>query len=371
MDPRIEKLAHNLINYSCALKAGEKVLIEYTGDEPKDLIKALIREAYAKGGLPFVQYEDESIKREILLGCTTDQLKMMSRWDAQRMSEMDCYISVRGYGNINELSDVPAVKIKKYDELYSYPVHDEIRVPKTRWVVLRYPNKSAAQLAGMSLEAFTDFYFKVCNLDYSKMAAAMAPLVDLMNKTDRVRLKAPGTDLYFSIKDIPALLCAGEFNIPDGEVYTAPVRDSVNGVISYNTSSTYNAFTFENIRLEFKDGKIINASANNTEKINEIFDTDEGARYAGEFAIGVNPYVTKPMNDILFDEKICGSIHFTPGQCYDEAPNGNKSAIHWDLVLIMRPEWGGGEIYFDDVLIRKDGLFVLPELECLNPEQLI
>ena len=371
MDPRIETLAKNLINYSCALKSGEKVLIEYTGDEPKELIKALIREAYAKGALPFVQYEDESVKREILMGCTTDQLKMMSRWDAQRMSEMDCYISVRGYDNINELSDVPAVKIKKYDELYSYPVHDEIRVPKTRWVVLRYPNKSAAQLAGMSLEAFTDFYFKVCNLDYSKMAAAMAPLVDLMNKTDRVRLKAPGTDLSFSIKDIPALPCAGEFNIPDGEVYTAPVRDSVNGVISYNTSSTYNAFTFENIRLEFKDGKIINASANNTEKINEIFDTDEGARYVGEFAIGVNPYVTAPMKDILFDEKICGSIHFTPGQCYDEAPNGNKSAIHWDLVLIMRSEWGGGEIFFDDVLIRKDGLFVLPELECLNPEQLI
>lgn len=370
MDPRTEKLAKNLINYSCGLKAGEKVLIEYTGDEPKDLIKALIREAYAVHGLPFVQYEDESIKREILLGCTTDQLKLMSRLDCARMSEMDCYISVRGYDNINELSDVPAAKIRKYDELYSYPVHDEIRVPKTRWVVLRYPNKSAAQLARMSLEAFTDFYFEVCNLDYSKMAAAMEVLCELMNTTDRVRLIAPGTDLSFSIKDIPAIACAGKYNIPDGEVYTAPVRDSVNGTILYNTASTYNAFTFENIRLEFRNGKIVNATANNTEKLNEIFDTDEGARYVGEFALGVNPYVRNPMNDILFDEKICGSIHFTPGQCYDEAPNGNNSAIHWDLVLIMRSEWGGGEIYFDDVLIRKDGIFTLPRLECLNPENL-
>lgn len=370
MDPRIEKLSHELITYSCALKPGEKVLIEYTGRECADLVKALIREAYAAKGLPFVQYEDESIKREILLGLDTEQAKLMSALDQERMRNMDCYISVRGYDNINELSDVPAFKIKKYDELYSVPVHDQIRIPKTRWAVLRYPNSSAAQLSGMSLEAFTDFYFDVCNLDYSKMSKAMEPLRDLMEKTDRVRIKAPGTDLSFSIKGIPAIPCDGKYNIPDGEVYTAPVRDSVNGVITYNTASTYNSHTFENISLRFENGKIMEARANDTEKINEIFDTDPGARYVGEFAIGLNPFVNSPMNDILFDEKINGSIHFTPGDSYEDAPNGNHSSIHWDLVLILRKEWGGGEIFFDDVLIQKDGKFVRDELKGLNPENL-
>ena len=227
-----------------------------------------------------------------------------------------------------------------------------------------------AQAANMSTEAFEDFYFNVCNLDYSKMSKAMDKLVDLMNKTDKVRLVSKDTDISFSIKDIPAIKCAGEMNIPDGEVYTAPVKDSVNGVITYNTPSLHSGFTYENIQLTFKDGKIIKATANNTEKINEVFDIDEGARFVGEFAIGVNPYILEPMKDTLF-EKITGSIHFTPGACYEEAPIGNDSALHWDLVLIQRPEYGGGEIYFDDVLIRKDGIFVLDELKCLNPENLI
>ena len=227
-----------------------------------------------------------------------------------------------------------------------------------------------AQSAKTSLEDFEDFYFNVCNLDYSKMSNAMDSLVELMNKTDKVRLVSEGTDLTFSIKDIPAKKCAGRCNIPDGEVYTAPVRDSVNGVITYNTPSEMNGFTFENVKLTFKDGKIVECDGNDKERLEKVFNTDEGARYVGEFAIGVNPYITKPMNNILFDEKIAGSIHFTPGNCYDDAYNGNHSAIHWDMVLIMTPEYGGGEIWFDDVLIRKDGIFVVPELECLNPENL-
>lgn len=284
---------------------------------------------------------------------------------------MDCYIGVRGSDNVSELSDVPADKMNLYETLYSTPVHHGIRVPKTRWVVLRYPNASMAQLSGTSSEAFEDFYFQVCNLDYSKMSRAMKALVELMNRTDKVRLTGRDTDLTFSIKDIPAIACDGQLNIPDGEVYTAPVRDSINGVITYNTPSLYQGFTFENVRLEFENGKIVKATANNTERLNQILDTDEGARYVGEFAIGVNPYILKPMKDILFDEKIMGSIHFTPGNCYDDAYNGNASAIHWDLVMIQREEYGGGEIYFDDRLIRRNGRFVLPELDCLNPENLV
>ena len=198
----------------------------------------------------------------------------------------------------------------------------------------------------------------------------MAPLKALMERTDRVHILGPGTDLTFSIKGMPAVKCCGERNIPDGEVYTAPVKDSMNGIISYNTPSEEQGFTFENIVFEVKDGKIVKASANNDERINKLLDTDEGSRYFGEFALGVNPYILHPMKDTLFDEKIAGSFHLTPGASYEDAFNGNKSAVHWDLVMIQRPEYGGGEIYFDDVLIRKDGRFVIPQLECLNPENL-
>ena len=371
MDERIRVLAKNLVNHSMKVKQGEKVYVHYIGSSTTDLAKALIEEVYNAGGIPFPHYTDQRILRQVLLNCTEEQLKLMAKIDGEEMASMDCYVAVRGTDNVSELSDVPAEKMNMYEKLYGTPVHGEIRVKQTRWVVLRYPNNSMAQLSNMSRDAFEDFYFKVCNLDYSKMGKAMENLVDYMNRTDKVRIVGPGTDLSFSIKDIPAIPCAGEMNIPDGEVFTAPVKNSVNGTLSYNTPAVYQGYTYENIKLEFKDGKIINATANDTERINDVFDTDEGARYVGEFAIGVNPYVVTPMKDTLFDEKIKGSFHFTPGSCYDEAPNGNDSAIHWDLVCIQTPEYGGGEIYFDDVLIRKDGLFVVDELKCLNPENLV
>lgn len=371
MDERLKTLAHNLVNYSCKVQENEKVYIHYIGEATEDLVRQIIKEVYMAKGIPFAHFTGNRVLREELLNCSEEQLKIMAEVDCLEMSKMDCYIGIRGSDNVSELSDVPAEKMNLYEKLYLTPVHHGIRVPKTKWVVLRYPNPSMAQLSGTSTEAFEEFYFKVCNLDYSKMHEAMEHLVTLMNRTDKVRLVGPGTDLSFSIKGIPAIPCSGELNIPDGEVFTAPVRDSINGMITYNAPSLYQGFTYENVCLTFKDGKIITATANDTDRINKVFDTDEGARYVGEFAIGVNPHVLKPMKDILFDEKIMGSIHFTPGNCYDEAPNGNHSSIHWDLVLIQRKEYGGGEIYFDDVLIRKDGYFVVPELTCLNPENLI
>ena len=369
-DIRITKLANNLINYSCNLKEGEKVLIEAFGN-CLPLVNELIKEAYKAKAIPFVTLKDKEVDRQLLFNATKEQLDMMAKYECERMKDMDAYIGIRATSNISETSDVPSEKTTLYNKYFSDPVHGKIRVPDTKWVILRYPNYSMAQAANMSTEKFEDFYFDVCNLDYSKMSKAMDNLVELMNKTDKVRITGPNTDLSFSIKDIPSIKCSGEMNIPDGEVYTAPVKNSVNGTITYNTPSLQNGFTFEQIKLTFKDGKIIDATANNTEKINEIFNIDEGARYVGEFSFGLNPYILEPMKDTLFDEKITGSLHFTPGASYDDAYNGNESALHWDLVLVQRPEYGGGEIYFDDVLIRKDGLFVLENLKCLNPQNLI
>ena len=308
------------------------------------------------------------ITREVLMGCRREQAEFINECQLAQMKGMQAYIAIRAGNNSAELSDVPSENLNMYSRITT-PTLD-YRVNHTKWVILRYPNPSMAQLAGQSLDAFEDFYFDVCTLDYAKMNRAMDALAALMEKTDNVKIKGPGTDLSFSIKGIPAVKCAGECNIPDGEVYTAPVRESMNGIISYNTPSEEQGFTYENIVFEIKNGKIVDAKANNNERINQLLNTDEGARYFGEFAIGVNPYVLEPMKDTLFDEKIAGSFHLTPGAAYEDAFNGNKSAVHWDLVMIQRPEYGGGEIYFDDVLIRKDGLFVIPELECLNLENL-
>ena len=368
-DVRIEKLADSLINYSIALQPGEKILIEVFGPDIP-LAQALVRYAYQAGGLPFLSTVNHTLLRELLKEFTVEQAEAMTRWDLARMKEMQAYLGIRGGENANEWADIPSEAMKNYASHYQKPVHSEQRVPHTRWCVLRYPNASMAQLANMSIEGFENFYFDVCNLDYSKMSRAMDPLKELMEKTDKVRIVGPGTDLTFSIKGMPAIKCDGHVNIPDGEIFTAPLKESVNGRISYNTPSLYQGFTYENIVLDFENGKIVKATANDTERIEALFNTDEGARYVGEFAIGVNPYISTPMKDTLFDEKIDGSFHFTPGSCYDDCSNGNKSAIHWDLVCIQRPDYGGGEIYFDDIMVRKDGRFVLPALESLNPENL-
>lgn len=369
-DVRIEKLADILVNYSCALKAGEKILIEAAG-VPSEIITAIVNKVYAVGGYPFVQLGDNKIKRAVLNGMSEELAKKMAEYDAYRMAQMDAYIGIRGGNNSLELSDVPDENTRIYSKLYAHPVHHELRVNNTKWVILRWPTEGMAQQAKMSTEAFENFYFDVCTLDYGKMDRAMDAMDALMKRTDKVRITASDTDLTFSIKGIGAQKCSGERNIPDGEIYSAPVKDSVNGYIHYNAPSIENGIEFKDVRLTFKDGKIIEATANDTVACNAIFDTDEGARYVGEFAIGVNPFINNPMGDILFDEKISGSIHFTPGSCYDDCDNGNRSAVHWDLVLIQTEKYGGGEIYFDDVLIRKDGRFVIPELECLNPENLI
>lgn len=368
MDQRIKDLSSLLVEYSTCIKPKEKVLISYEGDICLPLVKQPIRDIYAAGGYPYVDSQNSSVTRELLLEAEESQIEFMQHYKMEQMKGMDAYIAVRANDNTAELSDVPSAKLNMYNRVLN-PVLD-YRVNNTKWVILRFPNSSMAQLANKSLEAFEDFYYDVCTLDYSKMSKAMDALVELMNKTDKVQIKGPGTDLTFSIKGIDAVKCAGECNIPDGEVYTAPVKESVNGFISYNTPSEEQGFTFENIRFEVENGKIVKATSNDDERINKLLDTDEGARYFGEFALGVNPYITEPMKDTLFDEKISGSFHLTPGASYEDAFNGNKSAVHWDLVNIQRMDYGGGEIYFDDVLIRKDGIFVLPELQSLNPENL-
>ncbi len=368
-DPRMLKLADVLVGYSTKVQPGERVLID-AYDVPEEMVCVLVDRVVQAGGLPFVQEHRGRVGRSMLMVATDEQLEIIGKHALELMKDMNCYIGLRGSHNITELADVPDEKIK-LRETYLKPVLD-YRVNNTKWVVLRWPSPSMAQLAGMSTEQFENFYFAVCTIDYAKMAVAEVPLKERMERTDKVRIIGPmDTNITFSINGMPAIPCVGERNIPDGELYTAPVRDSINGVIHFNAGTIYHGRPFDDIRLVFEKGKIIEATASDTKALNDILDTDEGARYVGEFSLGFNPHITCPIRDILFDEKIRGSIHLTPGQAYAEADNGNRSKIHWDLVLIQTAEYGGGEIWFDDELIRKDGLFVPDYLQPLNPENLV
>ncbi len=367
-DPRYEKLAKLLTSYSVSLKRGDRILFDVS-DVPEAFTVALIRAARKMGATPIVETRDSRVGRELLRGMTEDQAELIRDIEMNRMKRVQAYIAIRGANNANETADVPGDRMATYSKTIR-PVQN-YRVNKTRWCVLRWPTPSMAQAAGMSTEAFEDFFFDVCTLDYRKMSRAMTPLVRRMAKADRVHLKSPGTDLTFSIKGIGAQACQGDRNIPDGEVFSCPQKTSVDGVIQFNTPTLYAGTKFENVRLVFEKGKIVDASANNTKRLNQILDTDPGARYIGEFSLGFNPKILNPMCDILFDEKIAGSLHFTPGQAYEECDNGNRSAVHWDMVLIQRPEWGGGEVWFDDVLIRKNGIFQPKDLQALNPKNLV
>ncbi len=369
-DPRYVDLAEVLTGHSTKIQPGDRVLVE-AFDIPDEMVVALIRTIRTAGGVPLVSVKRQRIMRELIRAGDAETMEVAGACESHRMDRVQAYMALRGSLNVMEMSDVPGEAMRLYEQRWLKPVHFDIRVPKTRWVVLRWPTSSMAQQAGMSTEAFEDFFFEVCTLDYGKMEQALAPLKERMDRTDRVRLTGPGTDLSFSIRDIPAVGCSGDRNIPDGECFTAPVRDSVDGVIRFNTPTLYHGMTFTDVELRFEAGRITGATANRTDKLNEILDTDEGARHIGEFAIGFNPHITAPMLDILFDEKIAGSFHFTPGQAYEEADNGNRSAVHWDMVMIQTPEYGGGTIAFDGEVIRRDGRFVAPELEGLNPERLM
>jgi len=368
IDPRFTQLAQTLAGFSTELQPGERVLID-AFDVPDAMVIALIRAARARGALPYAQVHRARITRELALGAEEAQLAPLAEVELARMRKMDAYIALRGSENIFESSDVPAEKVRLTSRLMK-PVQD-YRVGRTKWVVLRWPTGAMAQQARMSTEAFEDFYFRVCTLDYRRMGPGMKALAELMRRTDRVEITGPGTDLRFSIKGIGAQECGGRRNVPDGEVFSCPVRDSVEGHVQFNAPTVYLGSSFDGIRLAFRKGRIVEATGSDSKRLNEILDSDEGARHIGEFSLAFNPHILQPMRDILFDEKIAGSFHFTPGQAYEGVGNGNQSQVHWDLVCIQRPDFGGGEIRFDGRLIRRDGRFVPAALHRLNPEYLL
>lgn len=364
-----QKLAEKLVNYSCNVQKGEKVLITYS-DTSNSFIELLIEEITKVGAIPLVYRLDKRIKRRLLLNSSTEMFEYYRDIISPIMESCDAVILIGGSQNDFELSDVPSSTLRDYSRIYVEPVHFQIRCKK-KWCLLRYPTYSFAQSSHMSSEKFAEFFFNVCTLDYESLDKKMNPLKDLMEHTDRVRIETPTTNLSFSIKNMPAIKCSGQCNIPDGELYTAPVKDSINGTIVFNVPAVNNGLEFNNIRLTFENGRIVDHDCNLPVEFQEILDTDEGSRYMGEFAFGLNPYCVSSVKDILFDEKMSSSIHMAIGSSYDDCFNGNKSAVHLDLIQSHLPANGGGKIYFDDQLIYEDGKFLLPNLVALNSENLI
>jgi aminopeptidase len=371
-DARDHELARILVNYSTKAKRGELAFIHCVGRDTLRLGAACAEEAIRAGAAPYIQFTDPEVNRRIVRAAGEGVFRRLGRFELKQMKDADIYIGIRGADNSFEMSDVPRPQLNLYNRHIVKPVHLEERVKRTRWVVLRYPNSAMAQMAQTSTEAFGEFFYRVCCVDYARMLKAAQPLKALMRATDQLHITGPGTDLRFSIKGVGVVPCCGECNIPDGECFTAPVRNSVEGTVQFNTPTLWEGAAYENVFLRFEKGKAVEARAANadqTRRLNRVLDQDPGARYLGEFSIAFNPHVLEPMRDILFDEKIAGSFHMALGQCYGDASNGNKSAVHWDLVCIQRPEYGGGEIRFDGRLVRKDGEFVVPALKGLNRDR--
>ncbi|MDX1637147.1 MAG: aminopeptidase [Balneolaceae bacterium] len=363
--PEDRKLAKKILRFSCELEKGQNVMLQLIGLNGIGLLRALVEEVRSMEAHPFVQIEDTEIQRVLVE--QGDQAFWQNQADVDQlplMKQMDAFVGIRAAQNIYEQSEVDKKANKAYSDHFLKPVHFQERVNNTSWVVLRYPSEAFAMNARMPTRTFHEFYYNACLLDYSKLHEAMKPLEERLRNTDMIRLKGEGTDIEFSVKDQNWIPCYGKRNIPDGELFSSPILSSVDGHITY-AASVYQGKPFEYVRLDVRDGVVIDFDSSNNEALEEILDTDAGARQFGEFSFGLNPVIKEPMYDILFDEKIYGSNHLTLGNDYEDAPNGNESSIHWDLVCI------GADVYLDGEKVREGRTFVTDDLQGLNPEHLV
>ncbi len=359
-----KQLAVKILDFSVELEEDQHIMLQLAGLNGVGLLRALVEGCRKRGAHPFVHMQDTEIQRLLMEHGDRSFWKKQAEVEGLPLiKQMDAFVGVRASLNIYENADVDKEANQHYLEQFAKPVHLEERVNNTNWTVLRYPSEAFAMNAKMPTERFRQFYYDACLLDYSKLREAMKPLHERLKNTDEVHLKGESTDIRFSVKDQSWVPCFGKRNIPDGELFSSPLLDSVNGHITY-APSVYQGKPFEYVQLEVEDGVVTDFDSSNNDALKEILDTDEGARRFGEFSFGLNPIIDSPMYDILFDEKIYGSNHLTLGQDYDIAPNGNESNIHWDLVCI------GADVYLDGEKIREGRTFVTDDLKPLNPGNL-
>lgn len=352
VDPRLKKQAEILVDYSLKFKKGENVAI-LAEFQARPLVLELYKLLIKRGaGEVKVHFSDYEFTEAYFKNASKKQIDHFPQLEYDEMKKMDCYIRIGSPSNTRGLTGVDASKIMARQKVVR-PILN-YRIDKTRWLVTKYPTNAQAQEAGMSLSEYSDFVLSaIVDVDWPKLHKQQEKLKRLVDKTEKVRLVGEKTDLSMSIKGRTAINSSGTYNMPSGEVFTSSVEDSAEGVITYTYPALYMGREFHDVRLEFKKGKVVRATSDKGEKdLNKILDTDMGARFIGELGLGNNYKIQKFTKDILYDEKIGGSIHIALGRGYKDTLSKNESAIHWDMIKDLRK---GGEIYFDDKLVQKNG----------------
>ncbi len=354
-DPRVSKLASILVHHSIEVKKGDVVLISSSTELAKPLVLEVYREVVKSGGHPLTSIGFEETSNIFYKYASKDQLLNFPKIKMYEAKNIDCVVNIRAAANKKALSNIDPKALSERSKVLR-PIGEEI-VNNKRWILCNFPTNGLAQEADMSLDEYEDFVYSATNIDWNKVKKEELKLKKALDKAGEVRIVGEDTDLTVSIKGRKAIPCYGERNMPDGEVFLSPVEDSADGHIYYEMPAIYQGREVTGIRLKFRDGKVVDAGADKNEKfLITMLDTDKGARYLGELGIGVNYGIQKFTKDILFDEKIGGTVHLAVGRSYEDAGGKNISAIHWDMIKDLRKK---GAIYLDGKAIQKNGRFLI------------
>ena len=365
-DPRVETVAKILVDYSVEVKPSQLVRIS-GGPEGAPLILAVYQKVLERGAHPFLQVEPEEAEELFYTYAKDAQLDYVPPFMKEVIEQIDAGIGIWTDVNTKQLTNADPAKQSRRG-VAMRPLRDRLleRAAKKelRWSGTVHPIQAFAQDAEMSLREFEDFVYEACLVHepdpinaWKKVSKEQQRLVDWLNKTKQIHVVGPDTDLKLEVTDRKWINCDGHENFPDGEIFTGPIEESLNGHIRYTYPACHFGREVEDVRLQFKDGKVIKATAaKNEEFLSKMLESDKGAKYVGEFAFGTNPGIQRFTKNTLFDEKIGGTIHMAVGTGYPESGSKNKSAIHWDMVCDLRD---GGEVRVDGTLFLKDGKILI------------
>ncbi|MCL4873421.1 aminopeptidase [bacterium] len=354
-DPRVKRLASILVNHSLGVKKNDTVLISSSTELAKPLVLEVFREVLKAGGHPTTSIGFEETSNIFFDTATKEQVAFFPKTKLFEAKNIDCFVNIRASANKKALSNVDARTVGERSKVLR-PISEEI-VNRKRWILCNFPTNGLAQEADMSLEEYEDFVYSATNIDWNKVRQKEMKLKAALDRAKEVRIVGKDTDLKIGIAGRKSIPCYGERNMPDGEVFLSPQEDSAEGYIYYEMPAIYQGREVTGIRLRFKGGKVVEASADKNEDfLIAMLDTDKGARFLGELGVGVNYGIQKFTKDILFDEKIGGTVHLAVGRSYEEAGGKNISAIHWDMIKDLRK---GGAIYLDGKAIQKNGKFLI------------
>jgi aminopeptidase len=354
-DPRWQELATILIDYSTATRPGDRVFITMMEAETLPLTQAVYGAAIRAGALPYIEFQSASLDRQLLLHGSAEQLAWLPEIPAYAMKWADVYIGLRGASNPHEFHDIPTARIAAFRKTAGQI--SALRTEQTRWVLVRVPNAAFAQQAQTSLEEILAFFFEATLRDWEAEAARYRQLQQVFAAATTVRIVGEGTDLTFSTAGRHYVVEDGHINMPGGEIFTAPVDDSAEGEIYFEFPGVFAGQLVEGIRLRFAAGQVVDASAASNEAfLHQLLQLDEGARRIGEFGVGTNFGIQRFTQDILFDEKIGGTVHLALGRAYAACGGTNYSSLHWDIIKDLRQS---GAVYLDGRKVIEQGQFLL------------